>query len=111
MTSPTAEPSDADLPTADQHLHAHDHAGGSDNPCQSALDGLHQYVDGEMSEAGRRQMEMHLRDCIGCENVFGFEVQVKRLIATRGQTRCPDEVRARLTTVIHTYALETQPDA
>lgn len=115
MTSPNAEPfnaqaSGAEEVTVESQPVAHRH-GGSDNPCQSALDGLYQYVDGEMSEEGRLQLEMHLRDCVGCENVFGFEFQVKRLIATRGRTRCPDEVRARLVTVIQTYAIETQPDA
>ena len=111
MTSPNAEPSDAELPTMDSHGHAHEPSWASDNPCQSALDGLHQYVDGEMSELGRQQLEMHLRDCVGCENVFGFEVQVKRLIAKRGRTPCPDEVRTRLVAMIQTYAVETQPDA
>jgi anti-sigma factor (TIGR02949 family) len=90
MTSPNAEPfnaqaSGAEEVTVGSQPVAHRH-GGSDNPCQSALDGLYQYVDGEMSEEGRLQLEMHLRDCVGCENVFGFEFQVKRLIATRGRT-------------------------
>lgn len=82
----------------------------SADPCRSALDGLYRYVDGESSEDDRMQLEVHLRECVGCENVFEFEVQIKRLIAKRGRMRCPDEVRARLVTVIETFALELKPD-
>lgn len=83
----------------------HQHSS-SDNPCQDALDGLYRYVDGEMTEADRRQLDMHLRDCVGCESVFEFEVRIKRVVATRGRVRCPDEVRARLVQVVQSYSIE-----
>ena len=44
---------------------AHPPHSGSDNPCQDALDGLYRYVDGEMSEDDRRQLDLHLLDCVG----------------------------------------------
>ena len=78
----------------------------SDNPCRDALDGLYRYVDGEMTEADRRQLDLHLQDCVGCESVFEFEVRVKQVIATRGRVSCPDDVRARLVEVVQSYSIE-----
>ena len=90
---------------------AHPPHSGSDNPCQDALDGLYRYVDGEMSEDDRRQLDLHLLDCVGCESVFEFEVRVKHVIATRGRVRCPDEVRARLVEVGQTFSIEQRREA
>lgn len=87
------------------HTHDHQHPT-SDNPCRDALDGLYRYVDGEMTDVDKSRLDQHLRDCVGCEKVFDFEVQVKQVIAKRGRVRCPDEVRARLVEVVQRFSIE-----
>lgn len=65
--------------------------------CREVLARAYLYIDGELPEAERLQMEAHLQDCAPCYERLGLEEEVARLIARlRGNCRCPDSLRTRI---------------
>lgn len=68
--------------------------------CDSALDELYQFLDGELDEANRHRIEAHLNDCSPCLEAFDFEAELRRIIANRCRDRVPDELRSRIQAVL-----------
>jgi mycothiol system anti-sigma-R factor len=65
---------------------------GKGPECREALDRLYYFLDGELTEERRHQIQDHLDTCLPCLEAFDFEAEVKLLIARR----CRDELPARL---------------
>jgi anti-sigma factor (TIGR02949 family) len=57
--------------------------------CKETLDRLYEYLDRELSEAERREVQQHLDDCPPCLDRFKFEENVLRLVR-----RCCRDVEA-----------------
>jgi len=68
--------------------------------CDSALNELYQFLDGELDEANRQRIEAHLNNCSPCLEAFDFESELRRIIANRCRDRVPDELRARIQAVL-----------
>ena len=68
--------------------------------CDVALAELYQYLDGELTDDGRRRIEQHLRDCSPCLEAFDFEAEIRRLVADRCRDQCPDALRQRIQAAI-----------
>lgn len=66
--------------------------------CEDVGHILDLYLDGEVDEIERREIEMHLIDCADCAEVEAKHRHTReRLRALAGGTRASDEFRARLT--------------
>ena len=61
-------------------------------PCQEALATLYTFLDGELTAERRDTIRHHLDECAPCFEAFGFEAELKALIARK----CRDEVPAPL---------------
>jgi mycothiol system anti-sigma-R factor len=57
--------------------------------CKDTLDRLYEYLDRELSEAERLEVQQHLDDCPPCLDRFEFEENVLRLVR-----RCCRDVAA-----------------
>lgn len=77
-----------DSPTA-----AHTHDG---TPCDDAVAELYRYLDGELSDDIRTNIEGHLRRCSPCLEAFDFEVELRKVIVARNSEVCPEALKARI---------------
>jgi mycothiol system anti-sigma-R factor len=74
----------------------------TEHTCQDALSELYRYIDGELDDATRGRISAHLDDCSPCLEAFDFEVELRRVVASRCQEQVPDELRDRILNVLRT---------
>lgn len=51
--------------------------------CQEAIEKLHAYLDRELTETERHEVEGHLAVCMNCTEAFRFESGVLRFVGDR----------------------------
>jgi mycothiol system anti-sigma-R factor len=59
--------------------------------CRSFLERLYLYLDGEIDELSKADIDRHLAECTGCEQHLVFERDLKALIRKKCSQQ-PDEV-------------------
>jgi mycothiol system anti-sigma-R factor len=64
--------------------------------CEEFLRELYLYLDGELDDGARVQVEMHLRQCSPCLEKFDFEAELRKVISDRCSERVPDSLRLRI---------------
>lgn len=72
--------------------------------CDEAVRKLYEYLDGELTDARRREISEHLDRCSPCVDVFGFETELRHIIAEKCQERVPEELVARVARAIREEA-------
>jgi len=65
-------------------------------PCQEALATLYTFLDGELTPERRDTIRHHLDECGPCFEAFGFEAELKALIARKCRDEVPDLLRRRV---------------
>jgi mycothiol system anti-sigma-R factor len=68
--------------------------------CREALHRVYHFLDDELTPERRAQIARHLDKCAPCLKAFGFETELRRLVADRCRDRVPDELRTRIAAVI-----------
>ena len=77
-----------------------------DTPCGEVLDAVSAYLDGEMTADDHAKIAHHFDECGPCLKEAGVYQEVKALIARScGSDACPDEVRARVVSMIRTVTV------
>jgi mycothiol system anti-sigma-R factor len=66
------------------------------DPCQEAISTLYVYLDGELTAERRQQIQRHLDECSPCLQAFGFEAELKALIAKKCHDEVPESLRRRV---------------
>lgn len=79
--------------------------------CREAVHRLYHFLDGELTVERRRAIEAHLDSCSPCWHAFGFEVEIRHLVASRCRERVPEELRARVAEALARAAAEGSEDA
>ena len=64
------------------------HQLGSGSECREALETLYNFLDGELTEQRRQEIQQHLDECSPCLEAFDFEAELKIVIARQ----CRDQV-------------------
>ena len=64
--------------------------------CRDAVEQLWAFLDHELDDHEEQAVEAHLAFCRRCCGELEFATHLRRLIACRGSTDLPAEVRARL---------------
>jgi mycothiol system anti-sigma-R factor len=72
-----------------------DHGGEHIN-CTEAVHVLYQFLDGELTEVRRVEIQTHLQACLPCWEAFDFEAEMKIFIAKRCRDTAPDALRDRV---------------
>jgi mycothiol system anti-sigma-R factor len=64
--------------------------------CDETIERLYTYLDGELTEQRRIEIARHLDLCGPCVGAFGFEAELRKLVANRCQDYVPDALRERV---------------
>ena len=64
--------------------------------CDETIEKLYFYLDGELTEERRTEIARHLDLCGPCVGAYGFEAELRKLVASRCHDRVPDALRARV---------------
>lgn len=70
--------------------------GAGSNPCDDILRELYHFLHGELTEARRVSIRVHLDRCSSCLEVFDFEAELRSVIASRCHEQVPESLRARI---------------
>jgi mycothiol system anti-sigma-R factor len=64
--------------------------------CDESIERLYVYLDGELTEERRIEITRHLDLCGHCVSAYGFETELRRVIASRCKDHVPDELITRV---------------
>lgn len=64
--------------------------------CDETIERLYTYLDGELTEARRVEIARHLDLCGPCVSAYGFEAELRKVIAMRCKDRVPDALIQRV---------------
>jgi mycothiol system anti-sigma-R factor len=64
--------------------------------CDGAVERVYHYLDGELTVWKRQAVARHLDECPPCAKGFYFEVEIRRVIASRCRDEAPAELRRRI---------------
>ena len=68
--------------------------------CSETLHELYHFLDGELTEAKRADIQRHLEACPPCFEAYDFEAEIKQYVAQKCRDRMPDALRARIAEAI-----------
>ena len=68
--------------------------------CDRRIERLYAYLDGELTEERRVEIVRHLDLCSPCVHVYGFEVELRRVIANRCKDHVPESLIERVATAL-----------
>jgi mycothiol system anti-sigma-R factor len=64
--------------------------------CQEAIQTLYYFLDGELTEDRRKDIQHHLEACSPCLEAFDFEAELKIVIARKCRDQVPTALRDRV---------------
>jgi mycothiol system anti-sigma-R factor len=71
-------------------------ADADDVDCNSVVQELYTFLDGELTDGRRIQIERHFTGCTDCHEVVEFHASLKMTIAAKCQESVPDALRRRI---------------
>ena len=73
---------------------------GGGGGCGDALRRLYSFLDGELDDGRKALIRRHLDECLPCFQAFGFEAELRTVIAQKCQEPVPDALRSRVVQAI-----------
>jgi mycothiol system anti-sigma-R factor len=73
--------------------HADDKSGAD---CEEAIETLYHFLDGELTDERRYEIQLHLEECSPCLEAFDFEAELKLIIARKCRDQVPESLRYRV---------------
>ncbi len=64
--------------------------------CDETIERLYFYLDGELTDDRREEISRHLDLCGPCVSAFGFEAELRKVIANRCREHVPDSLIDRV---------------
>jgi len=64
--------------------------------CGSVIEELYTFLDGELSDGRRGQIERHYSGCTDCHEIVEFHASLKMTISSKCQEPVPDALRQRI---------------
>ncbi|MCL4422059.1 MAG: mycothiol system anti-sigma-R factor [Actinobacteria bacterium] len=64
--------------------------------CSEVVSRLYNFLDGDLTEERREKILRHLDECHPCLKAFGFEKELRQLIASRCKDHVPESLRQRI---------------
>ena len=64
--------------------------------CDETIERLYTYLDGELTEQRRLEISRHLDLCGPCVGAYGFEAELRKVIASRCKDHVPEELITRV---------------
>jgi mycothiol system anti-sigma-R factor len=81
--------------------------GGGDAPagfvgCDETIERLYFYLDGQLTEQRRVEIQRHLDLCGPCVGAYGFETELRRVVANRCKDHVPESLIIRVAEALRT---------
>lgn len=70
---------------------------GQEVDCNAVVSELYTFLDGELTDGRRVQIERHFTGCTDCHEVVEFHASLKMTISAKCQDAVPDALRQRIT--------------
>ncbi len=64
--------------------------------CDETIERLYTYLDGELTEQRRLEITRHLDLCGPCVGAYGFESELRKVIASRCKDHVPEDLITRV---------------
>lgn len=64
--------------------------------CGETIERLYHYLDGELTDERRWQIQRHLDECPPCVDAYGFETELRQVIANRCRDHVPPSLLERV---------------
>ena len=64
--------------------------------CEETIERLYTYLDGELTDERRVEIQRHLDDCSPCLKAYDFEAELRAVIAQRCQEKVPEHLLDRV---------------
>lgn len=64
--------------------------------CDETIERLYFYLDGELTDQRREEITRHLDLCGPCVGAYGFEAELRRVIANRCKDHVPEQLVDRI---------------
>jgi len=77
------------------------------DPCQEAIATLYTFLDGELTVDRRQAIQRHLDECSPCFDAFGFESELKAVIARKCRDDVPESLRRRVAEALRAEDIAT----
>jgi mycothiol system anti-sigma-R factor len=68
--------------------------------CQEAIFRLYHFLDGELTQERRVEIQHHLDGCLPCLEAFDFEAELRIVIARNCRDEVPEALRERIAKAI-----------
>lgn len=75
-------------------------SGSSDVDCSQSIQRLYHYLDGELTDDRRKEIQRHLDECPPCVEAFDFETELRQVIANRCRDHVPPSLLDRVRVAI-----------
>ena len=69
---------------------------GREVDCNAVVEELYTFLDGELTDGRRVQIEQHFTGCIDCHEVVEFHASLKMTISEKCRENVPDALRQRI---------------
>ncbi len=68
--------------------------------CDETIERLYTYLDGDLTEQRRLEITRHLDLCGPCVGAYGFEAELRKVIASRCRDHVPEELITRVASAL-----------
>jgi mycothiol system anti-sigma-R factor len=75
---------------------ADDANAGQEVDCNAVVSELYTFLDGELTDGRRVQIERHFTGCVDCHEVVEFHASLKMTISSKCREDVPDALRQRI---------------
>lgn len=86
-------------------------SGGPDVDCSQSIRRLYHYLDGELTDDRRQEIQRHLDECPPCVEAFDFETELRQVIANRCRDHVPPALLDRVRDAIDEEKRRQRPPA
>ena len=68
--------------------------------CNDALHELYEFLDGELTDDRRADIQHHLTDCSPCLETFDFQAELKIVISSKCRDEVPEALKAKIASAL-----------
>jgi mycothiol system anti-sigma-R factor len=68
--------------------------------CTEAVHVLYEFLDGELTQVRRIEIQAHLEACLPCWEAFDFEAELKQFVGRKCRDTAPEALRERITRLL-----------
>jgi len=76
------------------------HGQGEYVDCREAIHIIYHYLDGELTDDRRSEIQHHLDDCLPCLEAYDFEAELRIVIQRKCRDEVPETLRLRIAQAI-----------